>query len=462
MTASEHPARRAAPSSPARPASSSASISRRSAGARRARAHGGRAGRRAGHAVRAERLRPHRARRHGDRPLQAHRDGPGALHRVSPTIVAEELDADWSQMRAVALARRRRALQEPRLRRAGHRRLDRHRQSATSRCGRPAPRRAPCWSPPPPRNGACRQARSPCRERPHPPRRIGPRKRLRRARRARRPRSSCRPSRKLKDPKDFELIGTDVPSPRHGREVDRHRRSSRIDISLPDMLTALVVAPGRMFGANGEALRRQRSAQGAGRGRREGRCRRASPSTPRTTWAALQGPRRAEGRVGHSPTAETRSSDAIVAEYREKARARGVDVTNDGDVDAGARRGGDRRSRRRYVFPYLAHAPMEPLDAVLVKADDGAIDVYSGAQFQTMDQQVDRRRCSGSIRRRCACTRSLPAAASAAAAQPARPILQRGGGGLQGDRRHASGQAHVDCARTTFAAATIGRSTCTG
>jgi isoquinoline 1-oxidoreductase beta subunit len=41
-----------------------------------------------------------------------------------------------------------------------------------------------------------------------------------------------------------------------------------------------------------------------------------------------------------------------------------------------------------YEFPYLAHAPMEPLDAVLVRGEDGGVDAYMGSQIQTGDQAV--------------------------------------------------------------------------
>ncbi len=40
------------------------------------------------------------------------------------------------------------------------------------------------------------------------------------------------------------------------------------------------------------------------------------------------------------------------------------------------------------VFPFLAHAPMEPLDAVFIKRADGSVDVYTGAQFPGMDKNT--------------------------------------------------------------------------
>ena len=131
--------------------------------ARRARAQGGRSRRRAGHAVRAERLRAHRARRHGDASLCKHIEMGQGPYTGLTTIVAEELDADWSQMRAVAVARQRRALQEPRLRHAWAPAARPPSPTATTRCAgrrhgaRHAGRRRGR------RNGACRQARSPWR-----------------------------------------------------------------------------------------------------------------------------------------------------------------------------------------------------------------------------------------------------------------------------------------------------------
>ena len=87
------------------------------------------------------------------------------------------------------------------------------------------------------------------------------------------------------------------------------------------------------------------------------------------------------------------------------------------------------------MFPFLAHAPMEPLDAVFVKADDGALDIYTGAQFPGMDQATaaqDARPRSGEG--------APPHAARRRQLRPPRAVrlaLHAGGGrGLQGDRRH--------------------------
>ena len=103
-------------------------------------------------------------------------------------------------------------------------------------------------------------------------------------------------------------------------------------------------------------------------------------------WAALKG-RDALHVDWDTSKAEKRSSARIIAEYQEKARTLGHVVVNTGETD-GALRSAAKTLEAEYVFPYLAHAPMEPLDAVLVRGEDGGVDAYMGSQIQTGDQAV--------------------------------------------------------------------------
>jgi isoquinoline 1-oxidoreductase beta subunit len=186
---------------------------------------------------------------------------------------------------------------------------------------------------------------------------------------------------KLKDPKDFTLIGTDRP------RLDTPAKSNgsavfTIDVTLPDMLTVLVRHADH-FGAKVASVDDSEA--------------RAVPGVvdvktvpqgvavyAETMWAALKG-REALRVEWDMSAAETRSSAAIIAEYQDKARTGGAVAAEVGDVEKAF---GEANAvvEAEYVFPYLAHAPMEPLDAVLVKAGDGSVDVYSGAQFPTGDQ----------------------------------------------------------------------------
>lgn len=86
--------------------------------------------------------------------------------------------------------------------------------------------------------------------------------------------------------------------------------------------------------------------------------------------------------------AETRSSDAIMAEYRDLAAQppKGI-ARNDGDVD-GALANAATVIEATYEFPYLAHAALEPLNAVARMNADGTLEVWGGHQMPGIYTQV--------------------------------------------------------------------------
>ncbi|MCP2807327.1 molybdopterin-dependent oxidoreductase, partial [Salmonella enterica subsp. enterica serovar Typhimurium] len=67
------------------------------------------------------------------------------------------------------------------------------------------------------------------------------------------------------------------------------------------------------------------------------------------------------------------SSDAIVADYRERAKTPGLNARNDGNAEAALAKAG-KVIEAEYVFPYLAHASMEPLNCVM-KLENGECEV---------------------------------------------------------------------------------------
>ncbi len=78
----------------------------------------------------------------------------------------------------------------------------------------------------------------------------------------------------------------------------------------------------------------------------------------------------------------TVSSDSLLASYRDAARTPAATAL---DHDMGAAAGAARHVGGEYSFPYLAHAPMEPLNATF-ELKPGAATVMAGSQFQTIDQ----------------------------------------------------------------------------
>jgi isoquinoline 1-oxidoreductase beta subunit len=101
------------------------------------------------------------------------------------------------------------------------------------------------------------------------------------------------------------------------------------------------------------------------------------------TWSAIKG-RDALQIQWDTSKAETRSSEQLIEEYRQAASEPGDMATDEGDAAAALEKAG-KTLDAEYVFPFLAHAPMEPLDAVVVVNDDGA-EAWFGSQIQTIDQ----------------------------------------------------------------------------
>jgi isoquinoline 1-oxidoreductase beta subunit len=71
-------------------------------------------------------------------------------------------------------------------------------------------------------------------------------------------------------------------------------------------------------------------------------------------------------------------------EYRRLADQPALSARKQGDA-ADALRSAAHKVSASYEFPYLAHAPMEPLDAV-VKLTADSCEIWAGDQFQTVDQ----------------------------------------------------------------------------
>ncbi|HEU0221122.1 MAG TPA: xanthine dehydrogenase family protein molybdopterin-binding subunit [Paracoccaceae bacterium] len=84
--------------------------------------------------------------------------------------------------------------------------------------------------------------------------------------------------------------------------------------------------------------------------------------------------------------AETRGTAEIEAEYRALLGQPGAVAREDGNADE-ALSGAAQVVEAEYVFPFLAHAPMEPLDTTILY-DGQSATVWTGSQMQTVDQAV--------------------------------------------------------------------------
>ena len=185
---------------------------------------------------------------------------------------------------------------------------------------------------------------------------------------------------KLKDPKDFTLIGKTIPR-QDTRDKINGRAMFTQDVQLPGQLTALVAYPPR-FG--GKVERFDATAAKAVAGVVDVV---AIPSgvavVAKDFWSAKKG--RDALKVDWDESAAFRlGSPDILAQFKELAAKPGAVARHDGDVAAGLA-GAAKRLEASYEFPYLAHAAMEPMDCVVRLSPEGC-EVWNGEQFQTVDQ----------------------------------------------------------------------------
>lgn len=184
----------------------------------------------------------------------------------------------------------------------------------------------------------------------------------------------------LKDPKDFKLIGKHVPRKDSIAKTDGTAQFTQ-DIHLPGMLTAVVAHPPR-FGAtvNSFDASKAKAVKGVVDVVR-------IPSgvavLAHDTWSAKKG-RDALTVEWDESKAFKLGSEQILQKYRELARSPGAVARREGDAD-GALAGAARTLEAAYDFPYLSHAAMEPMNCVM-RLDQQGCEVWNGEQLQTADQ----------------------------------------------------------------------------
>ena len=153
------------------------------------------------------------------------------------------------------------------------------------------------------------------------------------------------------------------------------------DVKLPDMLTAVVAHPPR-FGAKVKSFKAE-SVQGIPGVRYVVEVPNGVAIVATNFWSAKKG-RDALAIEWDDSGALKASSADIFAEYQRLAATPGKIGRNDGDA-AKAIASAAKTIEATYEFPYLAHAAMEPMNCV-VKLSSDRCDVWNGEQFQTVDQ----------------------------------------------------------------------------
>ena len=190
----------------------------------------------------------------------------------------------------------------------------------------------------------------------------------------------------LKQPSEFRLVGKNV------RRLDSRPKCDGslkfgLDLDLPGMKVAVVAHP-PVFGAKVKSFddKDTRSLEGvrdvlqipfAGGGT-------GVAVVADNFWPAKQGRDRLKIEWDFSGV-ERADSSQLWTKYRELARTAGINVVTRGNAKLIDQITDPNRIVAEYEFPYLPHAPMEPLNTT-VRFDGDRAEVWAGSQFQTNDQ----------------------------------------------------------------------------
>lgn len=187
----------------------------------------------------------------------------------------------------------------------------------------------------------------------------------------------------LKTPDRWIYIGRHVPRIDTPEKITGQAVYS-LDIRRPGMLTAVVARP-PLFGA------RMRSFDDSAARAVAGVVDVVAIPTgvavvARDTWSAMNG-RDALIVEWDDSRAEKRSDADILAGYHEMAKKRGITAAKRGDA-AGAMGRAVKIVEAQYDFPYLAHATIEPMNGTIERRADGGYEAWGGFQVPTIDQAV--------------------------------------------------------------------------
>lgn len=187
----------------------------------------------------------------------------------------------------------------------------------------------------------------------------------------------------LKTPAQFSLMGREGATPRVDSPSKCNGSATYTgDVKLPGLLTAVIAFPpsfgAKMVSFDAAAAKKVKGVTDVV----------AVPEgvavVARSTWAAMQGRRALKVTWDESPGAAL-DSDALLVQYRELATQPGTPFARPAAAaDGKPAPMATKTIEAVYEFPFLAHAPMEPQGCV-AWLHDGQLETWAGHQFPTFD-----------------------------------------------------------------------------
>lgn len=186
----------------------------------------------------------------------------------------------------------------------------------------------------------------------------------------------------LKDKKDWQLLGKSTKRLDSKAKVNGEAKFG-LDVHFPDMLIA-VVAHSPVFGGTVRSF--DATAAKAIKGVRDVvKIPTGVAVIADNSWAAQKG--RNALKIDWNPgPGENLNSTSQFQEYKKIAATKGIPAAKAGQVDDAMGKT-TKQIKADYIFPYLAHAPMEPLNCT-VKVTGKSCEIWTGTQMPGLDQAV--------------------------------------------------------------------------
>ncbi|HEX9767744.1 MAG TPA: molybdopterin cofactor-binding domain-containing protein, partial [Kiloniellales bacterium] len=186
----------------------------------------------------------------------------------------------------------------------------------------------------------------------------------------------------LKDPSKFRIIGKSTRRI-EGPEKVTGRAKFGLDLKLPGMLTAVVARP-PVFGGSSRAVRNESDILAMPGVRKVKRIPSGIAVLAESYWQAKRACDRLDVDWDQGPNRDL-SSDGLYQRYEALARTPGLVAEDHGQAESRLQSRAGEVIEATFFMPYLAHAPMEPLNAT-AHVRDGEAEVWAGTYLQTVDR----------------------------------------------------------------------------
>lgn len=189
---------------------------------------------------------------------------------------------------------------------------------------------------------------------------------------------------KLKDPKDFKIIGKynkrlDVPERVTGKAI------YGMDVDIPGMVYASILhSPmlhGKVVSIDDAATKKVKGVLKVVKTERPmpHRTSEAVAVIGSSYWAALKGRKALQVQWDNTGLEASVSTGKYFGELHEAAKTEGINAEEKGDF-AAKFKSAEKKLEAAYETPFLAHAPIEPENAVVHVKDDGSVEIWAPIQ----------------------------------------------------------------------------------